>query len=175
MSFSHDPTNGAVLYGADGEVIWSSAREQAYWTDYVTGTFSVGAISAGDTGFISSQTIDVADVSPNATDLMGWFTATSSALMGVVSGGVHQLGGTTLLRMMHTNTGSTPGMYPDGLDPRYMTYSTSTRHNYHGGVFLSTYVTGGKFRAHIYRSSAGTFAWPAMTIRYWAFALTFDN
>lgn len=181
MGFEHDPTDGAVLYNAAGDVIWSSARLQAYWTDYVTGSFTVPAIS-GTAGVVSTSTVDLADVSADATDVMGWFTATSSELSGIVSGGTHQLGGTTILRVDRAFEAinlsqSTPGMYPDNLDPRYATYVTSTKGNYSGCIAVSTYVESGKLKATIERYKPLDFSqnFAAMTIEYWAFALRFDT
>lgn len=181
MGFQHDKTDGAFLYGPSGQVIWASSNKQAYWTDYITGSFTVPSIT-GSAGVVSTQTIDVDDVSSNATDVMGWFRTTSSDLSGVVSGAVHQLGGTTLLRVDFAGeftsiSTSGPGMYPDSLDPRYTTWTTSNHRNYCGCIAITTFISGGKLRATIDRNKPldllQNFA--SMTINYWAFALTFDN
>lgn len=180
MSLEFDPSAGAVLYDAAGNVIWSSSRRQAYWTDYVSGSFSVPSIS-GSSALISTSNLTLEPVSSRATALMGWFIATSSSLSGIVNGGVHQLGGTTLLRVDFqggNEPGLGPGMYPDGLDPRYASYTTSTRYNFAGCIAISTWVEAGFLRARVQRFKpldGFSMSFSGMTVKYWAFALAFDN
>lgn len=184
MSFEHDPTTGAKIYGPNGSVVWSSSREQAYWTDYVTGSFTIAALPLLSTGVIHKETRNIRAVSPNATHLMGWFTAAQSGgynVGGVANGGTHQLSGTTILTVGQLN------MHPGNIsvpDVRYSTWVQGARPNVSLCIALSTYVSGGFFRADIERFSptSGDFptSWNALgtntiTITYHALALTFDN
>lgn len=182
MGYRYDPTDGAVLYGPDGEVVWSSSRRQAYWTDHFSGSFTVPAISGSSIGVYSNVVTDIATVDPVATDLMGWFTASSADLSGIQSGGTHQLGGTTLLTVFYAgerlNVSTwAAGMYPDSLNPNWVAYTTSTRQNYCGGISVATWVEAGKVKARVQRYRPGDFSanFSAMTINFWGFALAFDN
>lgn len=182
MSFGYD-TNGAVLYGPDGAVVWSSSRKQAYATDYISGSFVISAMPGlNSVGIIQSVTDLVAPVSPVATHIMGSFTATQSGgytVGGVAQGGIHQLGGTTLLMA------SVFRMYPSGrnFDERYSTWTTGDL-NMAGAMLLTTYVEGGWFKATIerYKPTAGSSSasWSGLgvgnvTISYQGLAYTFDN
>lgn len=165
--------------------MWASSRRQAYWTDYITGSFTIAAMPGiNSVGVISSVTQNIQSVSANATHIMGSFTAAQSggySVGGVANGGIHQLGGTTLLNIATFN------MYPSNpsaSDLRYTTWGTGAVVNVAGAILLSTYIEGGWFKAHIERykptaasnpaSWAGVGAF-AVTIAYQGVAFTFDN
>lgn len=184
MPYDYSPTAGAKLLDADGNTIWSSAREQMYITDYVTGSFVIPRLPILTTGVIDKDIINVAAVSANATDLLGWFTATQSGgynAGGVANGGVHQLGGTTLLMSAQFNCYPSNSGVPDY---QYKTWIQGAITDLAGALLLSTYVSGGFLKAEIerYMPTSGDFpsAWNALgqnnvTITYHAFAVTFDN
>lgn len=183
MSYAFEPTTGLVLYGPSGDVVWSSSRQQAYATDYISGSFSIGAMpGANSNGIIQSFNDTIAPVSSVATHIMGSFTATQSGgytVGGVSNGGIHQLGGTTLLMA------SVFSMYPSGrsFDEQYKTWSTG-QFSMAGAMLLTTYVESGWFRVNIerYKPTAGTgpASWSGLglgniTISYQGLAYTFDN
>lgn len=183
MTFKFDPATGVDLYGPDGEVIWSSSRKQAYWTNYINGSFTIAAMPGFNAaGVIQSVVQNVKPVAANATHVMGSFTATQSGgytVGGVANGGIHQLGGTTLLMC------STYNMYPSlyGSDEQFKTWGTGSE-DVAGAILLSTYIEGGWFKAHIerYKPTAGDLpsSWSGIgfyeiTIAYQGVAYTFDN
>lgn len=183
--FEHDPVNGAIFRDAAGNVVWSSARQQAYWTDYVSGSFVIGEMpSIGETGIISRVTTNLAPVASNATNIMGSFTATQSGGYtdgGVSNGGIHQLGGSTFLMV------ATYPMYPsnpDVSDVRYTTWITGARTNVAAAMVLTTWIEGGWLKAMVERykptDGSGAATWSGIgsnnvTISYHGFAYTFDN
>lgn len=190
MSFEHDPTDGATLYGPNGEVVWSSARRQAYWTDYVTGSFTITAMpGTGNANFVAQiTTLNLSPVAAHATHIMGSFTATQSggySTGGVANGGIHQLGGTTMLMVAtyllypSVNTGSS-----ESSDIRYSTWVSGAREDVSAAIILSTYVEGGWLKADVERSKpvdgGGPASWAGLgnntiTIAYQGLAFTFDN
>jgi hypothetical protein len=183
LSYAFDQATGLVLYGPSGEVVWSSSRQQAYATDYISDSFTISAMpGVNSVGIIETVTERLKPVSPIATHIMGSFTATQSGgytVGGVANGGIHQLGGTTLLMS------SVYSMYPSGrgFDERYSTWRTGDT-NMAGAMLLTTYVESGWFKATIerYKPTAGTSSasWSGLglgdvTISYQGLAYTFDN
>ena len=187
MSYEFDQNDGAVLYGEDGRVVWSSVRRQAYWTNYVSGSFEIEAIPGAKNGSSVGDvtTRNLRAVSPNATHIMGSFTATQSGgytVAGVANGGIHQLGGTTFL--MIALYPMYPSTWSDVVDVRYTTWVTGARDNVAAALILTTFVEGGWLKATVERykpvDGSGSSNWSGLgqatvTIAYQGVAFTFDN
>ena len=178
--FGWTPTGGVTLERSSGPA-WSSARLQAYWTDYVTGSFTIAPIvtSLGQPATFTDTTSPLSAVSANAAGVMGWFTATQSggySQGGLVNGAIHQLGGTALLMA------GVVRMYPDASSAIYSGYVTGVNDTA-GAVLLTTYVSGGVLYARVQRYyPADPYApntWiglaaSTVTITYHAFAYAFN-
>lgn len=186
MSFEHDPTNGVKLYGPDGAVVWASSRSHAYWTDYVSGSFTIASMPDGNANSVGTKsTRNLHPVAAHATHVMGSFRATQSggyAVAGVSDGGIHMLGGTTLL--MVAVYPMYPSTWGDITDVRYTTWITGAKDDLSAAIILSTYVQGGWLKAEVERykpiAGGGSSSWSGLgtgtiTISYQGVAYTFDN
>lgn len=149
MKFEWDPSSGAEFQGAHG-ISWASSRDMLYFTDYVTGSFVIPAATSWNppaAATVSDTTTNLSSVSSNAVGALGWFTATQSGGYGqggVTDGGIHQIGGTTLLMVGAVR------MYPDTLSVNYLGYLTGVVDT--AAAFLLTmWVESGFLKARVQR------------------------
>lgn len=174
--FEFDPTNGANWRDEDGRLVWASSRQQAFITDYATGSFTVPKFA--DNAVTNSKvTQTLKSVSPLATHVEGSFTSNivTQTGAGSTANAVYEIGGTVLLGARDY------AMLGDSLNPTYTVHSTGPM-LFAAVLALTFSVSGGVLRVEIERYSpsfaenqGGRILSTNLTVTYQAFALTFDN